>query len=153
MFLLILASIILQFLRIGSNYWLAWATPSSRDEKPVVSGLTLMTIYAYLALGICFCTLVVDSLVTATGYKTATILFKKMLETIFGAPMSFFDATPSGRILNRCCGDSDSFPARVSYFRHDPTCGNYCCNVYSRLGSFGHIPTLDFCLHLVWYCI
>ncbi|KAK1383813.1 hypothetical protein POM88_021548 [Heracleum sosnowskyi] len=112
-FLLILASIILQFLRIGSNYWLAWATPSSRDEKPVVSGLTLMTIYAYLALGICFCTLVVDSLVTATGYKTATILFKKMLETIFGAPMSFFDATPSGRILNRCSTDQSVVETRI----------------------------------------
>lgn len=56
--LVILASIILQFLRVGSNYWLAWATPSSRDVKPVVSGFTLVTVYASLALGICFCTLV-----------------------------------------------------------------------------------------------
>lgn len=99
--LVILASIILQFLRVGSNYWLAWETPSSRDVKPVVSGFTLVTVYASLALGICFCTLVVDSLVTATGYKTATILFKNMLESIFCAPMSFFNATPAGRILNR----------------------------------------------------
>lgn len=40
----------------------------------------------------------VPLLVTATGYKTATILFKNMLESIFCAPMSFFNATPAGRI-------------------------------------------------------
>lgn len=79
------------------------------DKKPVVSGSTLMTIYAYLALAICFCTLVVDSLVIATGYKTATILFRKMVETIFRAPMSFFYATPSGRILNRVSDHSSTF--------------------------------------------
>jgi len=35
------------------------------------------------------------------GCKTANILFEKMHECIFRAPMSFFDSTPSGRILNR----------------------------------------------------
>lgn len=107
--LMILASIILQILQIGSNYWLAWAAPSSKDVNPVVSGSTLMIVYASLALGICFCTLAQNSLVVAAGYKTAIVLFKKMMETIFRAPMSFFDATPSGRILNRVSGCSSSF--------------------------------------------
>ncbi|KAK1364915.1 ABC-type xenobiotic transporter [Heracleum sosnowskyi] len=111
--LVILASIILNILQIGSNYWLAWATPSSKDVKPVISGSTLMTVYASLGFGICFCTLVVHSLVVATGYETATILFKKMLQTIFHAPMSFFDATPAGRILNRCSTDQSAVETQI----------------------------------------
>ncbi|KAL8092112.1 hypothetical protein AgCh_034413 [Apium graveolens] len=111
--LVILASIISQILQIGSNYWLAWATPSLKDVKPVVSGTTLVTVYASLAFGICVCTLVVNSLVVATGYKTSTILFKEMLETIFYAPMSFFDATPAGRILGRCSTDQSALETRI----------------------------------------
>ncbi|KAL8102154.1 ABC transporter C family member 3-like [Apium graveolens] len=111
--LVILASVILNILQIGSNYWLAWATPSSKDVKPVISGSTLMTVYASLGFGICFCTLVVHSLVVATGYETATILFQKMLQTIFRAPMSFFDATPAGRILNRCSTDLSAVETRI----------------------------------------
>uniref|UniRef100_A0A803KUU3 ABC-type xenobiotic transporter n=2 Tax=Chenopodium quinoa TaxID=63459 RepID=A0A803KUU3_CHEQI len=116
--LVVLASIILQILQIGSNYWLAWASPSSKDVRPVVSGSTLMIVYASLAIGICFCTFVVDMLVLATGYKTATLLFNRMLATIFRAPMSFFDATPTGRILNRCSTDQSSVETRIPSLLH-----------------------------------
>ncbi|WOG84635.1 hypothetical protein DCAR_0103819 [Daucus carota subsp. sativus] len=56
---------------------------------------------------------IIDSLVTATGYKTATILFKNMLESIFCAPMSFFNATPAGRILNRFSTDQSVAETRI----------------------------------------
>lgn len=111
--LMSLASIILQFFQLGSNYWLAWATPSSKDETPVVSGSTLLIVYASLAIGVCFCTFAVDMLVLATGYKTATVLFNNMLKTIFHAPMSFFDATPAGRILNRCSTDQSAVETQI----------------------------------------
>uniref|UniRef100_A0A803L8V7 ABC-type xenobiotic transporter n=1 Tax=Chenopodium quinoa TaxID=63459 RepID=A0A803L8V7_CHEQI len=111
--LVILAAIMLQILQIGSNYWLAWATPSSKDVNPAVSGSTLLIVYASLAIGICFFTLVVDTLLVATGYKTAIILFKKMMDTMFRAPMSFFDATPAGRILNRCSTDQSAVETRI----------------------------------------
>lgn len=99
-FFIILANILLQVLQLGSTYWLAWAAPSA-DIQPVVSRSTLMIAYASFTLGICFCTVFVDMFIVTIGYKTATILFRKMLQSIFHAPMSFFDATPSGRILNR----------------------------------------------------
>ncbi|XP_021719069.1 ABC transporter C family member 3-like [Chenopodium quinoa] len=111
--LVILAAIILQILQIGSNYWLAWATPPSKDVNPAVSGCTLLIVYASLAIGICFFTLVVDTLLVTTGYKTAITLFKKMMETMFRAPMSFFDATPAGRILNRCSTDQSAVETRI----------------------------------------
>ena len=79
---------------------MAWAAPSSKNDESV-SGSTLMIVYGSLAIGICVCTVIVNMLVLATGYNTATNFFRKMLQSIFHAPMSFFDATPTGRILNR----------------------------------------------------
>ena len=98
---ILLAQIMFQLLQIGSNYWMAWASPVSEDVKPLVESSTLIMVYVALAIGCSFCILIRASLLSMTGYKTATLLFNKMHECIFRAPMSFFDATPSGRILNR----------------------------------------------------
>lgn len=100
---ILLAHILFQLLQIGSNYWMAWATPVSEDVKPAVTGSTLIAVYVALAAGSSLCVLVRATALATVGYKTATELFNRMHFCIFRAPMSFFDATPSGRILNRVC--------------------------------------------------
>jgi len=102
--LILIAEIMFQLLQIGSNYWMAWATPISSDAEPPVGGSALIFVYVALAIGSSICVLARATLVATTGYKTATSLFNNMHLCIFRAPMSFFDATPSGRILNRVCG-------------------------------------------------
>lgn len=98
---ILLAQILFQLLQIGSNYWMAWATPISKDVPPPVGGYTLIIVYVAFGIGCSFCTLARALLLVTAGCKTAMILFEKMHQCIFRAPMSFFDATPSGRILNR----------------------------------------------------
>lgn len=98
---ILLLHILFQLFQIGSNYWMTWASPVSEDVKPIVSGSTLILVYVALAIGSSLCVLSRGMLVVTAGYRTATILFNKMHLSIFRAPMSFFDATPSGRILNR----------------------------------------------------
>lgn len=42
-------------------------------------------------------------LVSIAGLLAAQKYFLSMIRCIFRAPMSFFDSTPAGRILNRVC--------------------------------------------------
>lgn len=98
---ILLAQTLFQILQIASNYWIVWATPGTKDVKPVVAGSTLLIAYVALAVGSSFCILARSTLLATAGYKTATLLFNEMHYCIFRAPMSFFDATPSGRIINR----------------------------------------------------
>ena len=103
--IILLAQILFQVSQIGSNYWMAWASPVSEDSEPIVKGTTLILVYVALSIGSSLCVLIRGTVLATIGYKTATILFNKMHECIFRAPMSFFDATPSGRILNRVMQD------------------------------------------------
>ncbi|RWW86645.1 hypothetical protein BHE74_00004564 [Ensete ventricosum] len=107
--LILLAQILFQILQIGSNYWMAWAAPVSKDVEPPVSGSVLIYVYVALSVVSSFCILIRAILLVTAGYKTATLLFNKLHTCIFRAPMSFFDSTPSGRILNRVCDLQSSF--------------------------------------------
>ncbi|KAL6999150.1 Canalicular multispecific organic anion transporter 2 [Sarracenia purpurea var. burkii] len=112
---ILLAQILFQLLQIGSNYWMAWATPVSKDVAPPVGATTLIIVYGALSIGSSFCILARSTLLATAGFKTATILFNKMHSCIFRAPMSFFDATPSGRILNRASTDQSAVDLDIPY--------------------------------------
>lgn len=111
--LILLSQIIFQFLQIGSNLWMAWAAPISKDVDPPVSSLMMINVYVALALVTSLCIFIRSHLLVMAGCKTATILFHKMHQCIFRAPMSFFDSTPSGRILNRASTDQSAVDIRI----------------------------------------
>jgi len=77
------------------------ATPVLGTAEPDIGSLTLMLVYVALAIGNSICTLARAFIVVIAGYKTTIVLFSKMHFCVFRAPISFFDATPSGRILNK----------------------------------------------------
>ncbi|KAK4799126.1 hypothetical protein SAY86_024491 [Trapa natans] len=99
--LIIIAQALFQFLQIGSNWWMAWANPQTEGDKPKVSAMVLLVVYMALAFGSSWFIFVRAVLVATFGLAAAQKLFLKMLRSVFRAPMSFFDSTPSGRILNR----------------------------------------------------
>ncbi|PIA57915.1 hypothetical protein AQUCO_00500080v1 [Aquilegia coerulea] len=104
---ILIAQILYQSLQIASNYWISWATPVSKDAKSPVEASTLIFVYIALVFGSCICVFMRATIVVTAGYKTATVLFERMHLCIFRAPMSFFDATPSGSILTRASSDQN----------------------------------------------
>lgn len=99
--LIILAQVSFQVLQIASNWWMAWANPQTKGDHPKTSNMTLLLVYMALAFGSSWFVFIRAVLVATFGLAAAQKLFIKMLRCVFRAPMSFFDSTPAGRILNR----------------------------------------------------
>ncbi|XP_027351866.1 ABC transporter C family member 14-like [Abrus precatorius] len=83
------------------DYWLAIGTA----EDSGVSPPTFIIVYAVIAVVVCIVVMCRSLLFTYWGLKTSQSFFTGMLQSILHAPMSFFDTTPSGRILSRVSTD------------------------------------------------
>lgn len=94
---ILLCQVLFQALQMGSNYWIAWAT----DEKRKVSREQLIGVFIFLSGGSSFFILGRAVLLATIAIKTAQRLFLNMITSVFRGPISFFDSTPSSRILNR----------------------------------------------------
>ncbi|KAL7601111.1 hypothetical protein Lser_V15G27402 [Lactuca serriola] len=96
-------SFLWQGAQMSSDYWLAYET--SEDRAASFNPSLFIQVYTAIA-GLSFL-LVFGRVISSTilGLKTSQSFFKQILHSILHAPMSFFDTTPSGRILSRASSD------------------------------------------------
>lgn len=97
--LVLLFSFLWQGSLMASDYWLAYET--SADRAMSFNPSLFIEIYGIIAVVSALLIVVRMYFVTLMGLKTAQIFFGQILHSILHAPMSFFDTTPSGRILSR----------------------------------------------------
>lgn len=97
---------------MGSDYWLAYETSEDHTFTP------RLFIFVYAIVGVISCLFVSARalLITFLGLKTAQSFFNQILDSILHAPMSFFDTTPSGRILNRASTDQTNVDLSIPLF-------------------------------------
>ncbi|KAE9460562.1 hypothetical protein C3L33_07612, partial [Rhododendron williamsianum] len=95
----LLISLLWQGSLMMSDYWLAYET--SEERAMVFNPSQFISIYGIIAAVSVVLVAIRAFSVTALGLKTAQIFFGQILRSILHAPMSFFDTTPSGRILSR----------------------------------------------------
>jgi ATP-binding cassette subfamily C (CFTR/MRP) protein 1 len=97
-------------LNIGSSQWLsAWSDDSNNLNKTEDIQLRNLRLGVFGALGCgqSLFLLISTIIVNLSALKGAEILHNDMIRRIFQAPVSFFDTTPMGRILNRFTKDID----------------------------------------------
>ncbi|XP_010542532.1 PREDICTED: ABC transporter C family member 7-like [Tarenaya hassleriana] len=150
---ILLVQILFQLLNIGSNYWMACVTPVSKGEESPVKGSTLISVYVALAIASSLCILVRATLVAMIGFQTATELFNQMHLCIFRAPMSFFDSTPTGRILNRASTDQSVADLRLP--NQFATVAVAAINILGIIGVMGQVawPILVVFIPVVAICV
>lgn len=95
----LLLSVTWQGSQMAGDYWLSYET--SEDRSMSFNPSLFISVYASTAVLSMVILVMRAFFVTHVGLKTAQIFFSQILQSILHAPMSFFDTTPSGRILSR----------------------------------------------------
>ncbi|TVU06626.1 hypothetical protein EJB05_49850, partial [Eragrostis curvula] len=86
--------------QISQNSWMA-----ANVQNPNVTTLKLISVYIAIGVGSMFFVLSRSLLIVVLGIETSRSLFLQLLNSLFRAPMSFFDSTPLGRVLSRVSSD------------------------------------------------
>ncbi|KAI3449833.1 hypothetical protein Pfo_006498 [Paulownia fortunei] len=144
--LIILAQTLFQVLQIASSWWMAWANPQTAGDKPRTSSMVLIVVYMALAFGSSWFIFVRAVLVATFGLAAAQKLFLKMLRTVFRAPMSFFDSTPAGRILNRVSIDQSVVDLDIPF-----RLGGFASTTIQLLGIVGVMTQVTWQVLLLKY--
>ncbi|KAL3697299.1 hypothetical protein R1sor_011375 [Riccia sorocarpa] len=103
LFVVLIVQTIWQGLHIAGDYWVAYG--SSTEELNLKDSKRFILIYGVLAFSCAIFVLFRAVIVAFMGLTIGQSFYLGMLRSMFRAPMSFFDTTPTGRILSRSSTD------------------------------------------------
>ncbi|CAL1261490.1 unnamed protein product [Larinioides sclopetarius] len=99
----------------GGNIWLSeWTAEGlhngTQDKSTTTTGLT---VYGVLGFSQAISVVIGSAILVYGTVKASERYHKKILTSIIKAPMSFFDQTPMGRIMNRFSTDMDTMDIQI----------------------------------------
>ena len=104
-----------ELLSVGSQLWLSeWSSVSAGRQQSASEILYFQGVYAFLALSAMGVLLARAWVWADVVVKAAQRIHEQLLASILRLPVSFFDRTPTGRILNRFSSDIDQIDALLS---------------------------------------
>ncbi len=93
---------------ITTNWWLAkWTEESEQGHTSAESHSYWLGVYGLFVLASLFLYFLSQLLLSIGAVNAATRLHDGLLHSLLGAPMSWFESTPSGRTLSRASKDVD----------------------------------------------
>ncbi|URE47217.1 Sodium/hydrogen exchanger family [Musa troglodytarum] len=93
-----------------SGYWLAVVA-----QLKHVSGGILVGVYAVISILSCLFAYARSLVAAQQGLNASKAFFSSLMDSVFKAPMSFFDSTPVGRILTRASSDLSILDFDIPY--------------------------------------
>ncbi|KAG0284459.1 Canalicular multispecific organic anion transporter 1, partial [Dissophora globulifera] len=110
--------VLAQACHISTNFWLRyWISDSEARER---DGQELRPVSYYLngyarlvLLYMCLDVVVNYTTVVVCGYRASKIIYDRLLTRVLRLPMSFFDVTPMGRIMNRFSSDINAIDSQL----------------------------------------
>ncbi|GIX81832.1 canalicular multispecific organic anion transporter 2 [Caerostris extrusa] len=99
----------------SANIWLSeWSSEGLYNETIGTTSTTWgLTIYGSLGFADAACVVIGSSILVYGSVKASRNFHKKDLESVMRSPMSFFDRTPMGRIMNRFSTDMDIMDIQI----------------------------------------
>ncbi|KAJ4782163.1 ABC transporter C family member 8 [Rhynchospora pubera] len=107
---LILAQVLFAAMQSMSTYWLAIVVQLSHISSGVVVG-----VYAALSTSSCVFAYFRSYFAARLGLNASKAFFEGFMDSVFEAPMVFFDSTPVGRILTRASSDLSILDFDIPY--------------------------------------
>ncbi|VAH58258.1 unnamed protein product [Triticum turgidum subsp. durum] len=98
--LIVLTQCVFVALQYLATYWLAATIQSRRFSVRIVVG-----VYAVMTTASCLFAYVRSLVAAHFGLKASREFFSGFMDSVFKAPMLFFDSTPTGRIMTRASSD------------------------------------------------
>ena len=118
--------IVYQTCSILTNWWL---TVWTEDDDPEKQGLYL-GVYGGLGGAMTVCLFFVTIIISLSTLTASKRMHRNQLNRVLRSPMSFFDTTPVGRILNRFSKDIDICDVTLPFIVQQ------WINTFSRLDCF-----------------
>uniref|UniRef100_A0A7S3A6C5 Probable ATP-dependent transporter ycf16 n=2 Tax=Rhodosorus marinus TaxID=101924 RepID=A0A7S3A6C5_9RHOD len=110
-FVLVCLMALAQACNIGSTYWLSvWSSQGIQPDPGsgfYLSGYALLGAFSVVVAGLASISL------AFAGISASRTMHHKMLLHVLGAPMAWFDATPTGRLINRFNADIDKIDSTL----------------------------------------
>lgn len=117
--------------QISQNSWMA-----AKVQDPQVSMFLLIVVYLSIGFSTVLFLLSRSIFVVVLGIQSSKSLFFELMNSLFRAPMSFFDSTPIGRILSRVSSDLSLVDLDVPF--------SFIFSVSATLNAYSNLAVLAF---------
>ena len=107
---------------VGANYWLnIWSSQNSTQTSETSNRTLFLGVYLSAIILDTIFIMVLEIVIRIGALNAAEVLHKDMLYCILRTPLSFFDVTPLGRIINRFNRDIQQVDELIPWYMTEAT--------------------------------